>query len=106
VCRINSALLFQTDSKSKIIMKSLKDTLTQRRTMSVTEKEAIVEQIHTAEVKVEKAPVRVTKSGQALHRLTLDLPIWLVEKMRLETERNGQTMKGMMLTMLLDRFKD
>lgn len=86
-------------------MKSLKDTLTQRRTMTVTEKEAIVEQIH-ADSKPEKIPVRVTKSGQALHRLTLDLPIWLVEKMRLETERNGQTMKGMMLTMLLDRFKD
>jgi DNA-binding HxlR family transcriptional regulator len=86
-------------------MKSLKDTLTQRRTMTVTEKEAIVEQIHS-DAKPEKVPVRVTKSGQGLHRLTLDLPIWLVEKMRLETERNGQTMKGMMLTMLLDRFKD
>ena len=39
-------------------MKSLKDTLTQRRTMTVTEKEAIVEQIH-ADAKPEKIPVRV-----------------------------------------------
>ena len=82
-------------------MKSLKDTLAKKREISLAEKEAMVEQIHTAQVV--ETPV---KSGKNLHRLTLDLPPWLIEKMKAETERNGQTMRGFILTMLLDRFKE
>ena len=86
-------------------MKSLKDTLTQKRTMSLTDKETLADKIHEA------APTPLqeedsTKTTKALHRLTLDLPTWLIDKMKAETERNGQTMKGLILTMLLDKFKD
>ena len=82
-------------------MKSLKDTLAKKREISLAEKEAMVEQIHTAQ-----AVETPTKGGKNLHRLTLDLPPWLIEKMKAETERNGQTMRGFILTMLLDRFKE
>ena len=82
-------------------MKSLKDTLTKKREISLAEKEAMVEQIHTPQ-----AVETPTKSGKNVHRLTLDLPPWLIEKMKAETERNGQTMRGLILTMLLDRFKE
>ena len=82
-------------------MKSLKDTLTKKREISLAEKEAMVEQIHTPQ-----AVETPAKSGKNVHRLTLDLPPWLIEKMKAETERNGQTMRGLILTMLLDRFKE
>lgn len=82
-------------------MKSLKDTLAKKREISLAEKEAMVEQIHTAQ-----AVETPTKSGKNVHRLTLDLPPWLIEKMKTETERNGQTMRGLILTMLLERFKE
>ncbi len=84
-------------------MKSLKDTLAKKRELSLAEKEALVEKIHASET-----PENIetnTKNGKNLHRLTLDLPPWLVEKIREETERNGQTMRGLILTMLLERFK-
>ena len=84
-------------------MKSLKDTLTQKRTMSLTEKETLADKIHEAPTLPEDMEDKKTKS---LHRLTLDLPTWLIDKMKAETERNGQTMKGLILTMLLDKFKD
>lgn len=84
-------------------MKSLKDTLTQKRTMSLTEKETLADKIHEAPTLAEDTEDKKTKS---LHRLTLDLPTWLIDKMKAETERNGQTMKGLILTMLLDKFKD
>lgn len=84
-------------------MKSLKDTLTQKREMSVAEKEAIAEKIHANQV-VEVATIE--KGSKNLHRLTLDLPPWLVEKIKTETGRNGQTMRGFILTMLLERFKE
>ncbi len=88
-------------------MKSLKDTLAKRREMSLTDKEALAEKIHTPEEKplepsleksIEASP---TKS---VHRLTLDLPTWLVDKIKEETERNGQTIKGYILTTLLRNF--
>ena len=82
-------------------MKSLKDTLAKKREISVAEKEAMAEKIHTSQEV--QTPLKGTKS---LHRLTLDLPPWLIEKMKAETERNGQTMRGFILTMLLDRFKE
>lgn len=82
-------------------MKSLKDTLAKKREMSVAEKEAIAEKIHPQQVLETPA-----KGGKNLHRLTLDLPPWLVEKLKTETERNGQTMRGLILTMLLERFKE
>jgi hypothetical protein len=72
-------------------MKSLKDTLTKKRELSLADKEALVED--------------KKETSKNLHRLTLDLPPWLVEKIKAETERNGQTMRGLILTMLLERFK-
>ncbi len=87
-------------------MKSLKDTLTQKRAMSLTEKESLADKIHEAPILASNPVENAEKAAKALHRLTLDLPIWLVEKMKAETERNGQTMKGLILTMLLDKFKD
>lgn len=82
-------------------MKSLKDTLAKKREISLAEKEAMVEQIHTTQ-----AVETPTKGSKNVHRLTLDLPPWLIEKMKAETERNGQTMRGFILTMLLERFKE
>ena len=82
-------------------MKSLKDTLAKKREISVAEKEAMVEKIHTS-----PTAEPLGKGSKNLHRLTLDLPPWLIEKMKAETERNGQTMRGFILTMLLERFKE
>ncbi len=87
-------------------MKSLKDTLTQKRAMSLSEKESLADKIHETPTPTLIAEDAAAKSTKALHRLTLDLPTWLVDKMKIETERNGQTMKGLILTMLLDKFKD
>ncbi len=87
-------------------MKSLKDTLTQKRAMSLSEKELLADKIHEAPILTSSQVENADKTAKALHRLTLDLPIWLIEKMKAETERNGQTMKGLILTMLLDKFKD
>lgn len=85
-------------------MKSLKDTLTQKRTMSLTEKETLADKIHEAPTLLPDDTS--DRKAKALHRLTLDLPTWLIDKMKVETERNGQTMKGLILTMLLDKFTD
>jgi hypothetical protein len=82
-------------------MKSLKDTLAKKREMSLAEKEALADKIHQT---VEAGSTK--KDIKALHRLTLDLPTWLVDKMKIETERNGQTMKGYILNILLQKFSD
>ena len=90
-------------------MKSLKDTLRQNREMSLEEKESLADKIHetkTAAIVEQPAVVAVARDSKSVHRLTLDLPTWLVDKMKIETERNGQTMRGLILTMLLDKFKE
>jgi hypothetical protein len=82
-------------------MKSLKDTLSKKREMSLAEKEALADKIHQ-----EPDKNKAAKNAKTLHRLTLDLPSWLVDKMKEETERNGQTMKGYILNILLQKFND
>jgi hypothetical protein len=84
-------------------MKSLKDTLTKKRELSLADKEALVEKIHATPLSDNVEEKK--DNNKNLHRLTLDLPPWLVEKIKAETERNGQTMRGLILTMLLERFK-
>lgn len=40
------------------------------------------------------------------HRLTIDLPKWLVERLRSEGKRNGITVRGMILANLLEKYRE
>lgn len=42
----------------------------------------------------------------AQHRLTIDLPKWLVERLRSEGKRNGITVRGMILANLLEKYRE
>lgn len=77
---------------------SLKDTL-KKKTLTADEMEKAAEAIHSKS-QVEKP----AKTGEK-HRLTIDLPAWLVDKMKEDTEHTGQTLKGIVLQLLLEKYK-
>lgn len=101
--------------------KSLLDTLTPKP--SAADLDRIAEQIHDAKPAVKppvapkstptpatKAPAKKAAAPpppapvddeNAQHRLTIDLPKWLVEKIRTDGKKNGVTVRGVILGHLL-----
>ena len=57
----------------------------------------------SAPAKRENQPV---EEENAQHRLTIDLPKWLVERLKSEGKRNGITVRGMILANLLEKYRE
>lgn len=74
---------------------SLKDTI-KKKQMTADEMEKAADAIHNP---------KETKGGDK-HRLTIDLPAWLVDKMKEDTGHTGQTLKGIVLQLLLEKYRD
>ncbi len=74
---------------------SLKDTI-KKKPMTAEEMERAAEAIHKP---------KEIKTGDK-HRLTIDLPTWLVDKMKEDTEHTGQTLKGIVLQLLLEKYRN
>ncbi len=51
-------------------------------------------------------PAAQTDDASAQHRLTIDLPKWLVEQIRTDGKKNGQTVRGVILAHLLEKYKN
>lgn len=96
--------------------KSLLDTLAPRP--SVADLDRLAEQIHQTPVAPAVAekpkitaspPPAAKKTAEAVasdqHRLTIDLPRWLVEAIKNEGKKNGITVRGMILAALLEKYK-
>lgn len=43
--------------------------------------------------------------GNDQHRLTIDLPRWLVNAIKIEGKKNGITVRGMILAALLEKYR-
>lgn len=97
--------------------KTLLETLQPRP--SVEDLDKIAEQIHQAStlptdhrtaspnaraatVPTAKKQVEPAESDQ--HRLTIDLPRWLVNTIKVEGKKNGITVRGMILAALLEKY--
>lgn len=93
--------------------KTLLDTLLPRP--SVEDLDKIAEQIHQASAAAmplpraaaqlpakKQAEPAVAESDQ--HRLTIDLPRWLVNTIKTEGKKNGITVRGMILAALLEKY--
>ena len=80
--------------------KSLIDTIKPAKTAE--ELDMIAEQIHNAG-KNAKSPILADPNEQ--HRLTIDLPKWLVATIKSEGKKNGQTVRGVILAILLEKFR-
>lgn len=78
---------------------SLKDTI-KKKPLTAEEIEKATEDIHRKD-----STYSSEGKEKGKHRLTLDLPIWLVEKMKIDTEHTGQTLKGIVLQLLLNKYK-
>lgn len=81
---------------------SLKDTL-KKKPMSADDMERAAEAIHNKPKDIKDT--KEVKTGDK-HRLTIDLPAWLVKKMKKDTEHTGQTLKGIVLQLLLEKYSD
>ena len=82
--------------------KSLFDTI--KPAPTTEELDRMAEQIHNAGKKPAKpAPAPVAENEQ--HRLTIDLPKWLVADITAEGKKNGQTVRGAILAVLLEKFR-
>ncbi len=81
---------------------SLKDTI-KKKPMTADEIEKAAEAIHQPQKKETKAAPE--KDARVKHRLTIDLPAWLVEEMKSDIEQTGQTLKGVVLQLLLDKYR-
>ncbi len=87
--------------------KSLLDTIKPARTAEELDK--IAEQIHGGGGSITKSTKSPTPPQQDMneqHRLTIDLPRWLVATIKAEGKQNGQTIRGVILAVLLERFKE
>ena len=101
--------------------KSLLDTLTPKT--SAAELDLIAEQIHGLNTEQPAAPSPKTPAKQSKstappsptppaevenvqHRLTIDLPKWLVEQIRQDGKKNGVTVRGIILGHLLNIYKE
>lgn len=82
--------------------KSLLDTIKPSQTAEELDK--IAEQIHSAG-RQSKAPARTAIDEAEQHRLTIDLPKWLVATIKAEGKENGLTVRGVILSILLEKFK-
>ncbi len=85
--------------------KSLLDTIKSARTAEELDK--LAEQIHGGgSNKTAKTPTPPPQDMNEQHRLTIDLPRWLVATIKAEGKQNGQTIRGVILSVLLERFKE
>ncbi len=82
--------------------KSLLDTIKPAQTAEELDK--IAEQIHSAGKKPKAVQSQPTEANEQ-HRLTIDLPKWLVAAIKSEGKKNGLTARGVILSVLLERFK-
>ncbi|MBI1228143.1 MAG: hypothetical protein GC192_23115 [Bacteroidetes bacterium] len=82
--------------------KSLLDTIKPSQTAEELDK--IAEQIHSAGKKT-KTPLPSPADENEQHRLTIDLPKWLVAAIKSEGKKNGLTVRGVILSILLEKFK-
>ncbi len=112
-------------------LKGLKGNLPEQKTapkVSATDIDALAEKLHAAEnpivanvapkaVKMPRPKTATPKKAartmretnaepKELHRLTLDLPTDMMEKIKIQTKTNGQTVKGFILTLLNKHFND
>ena len=110
-------------------LKGIKGNLPELKTqteVSAQDIDALTEKLHAPDPIVEtpkavKTPrpkvakvakprtVRTASEADApkdLHRLTLDLPTELMEKVKLQTKNNGQTVKGFMMTLIIKYFEN
>lgn len=56
--------------------------------------------------KASPAPPPKMEGTTAQHRLTIDLPKWLVEQIRLDGKKNGVTVRGVILGHLLNIYNE
>jgi hypothetical protein len=87
--------------------KSLLDTIKSPNTAEELDK--IAAQIHgggSPAGKSTKTPTLPQEDLNEQHRLTIDLPRWLVATIKAEGKQNGQTIRGVILSVLLERFKE
>lgn len=89
--------------------KTLLDTLMPRP--SVEDLDKIAEQIHQASAPAaplgrSAAPAKKQPepAENDQHRLTIDLPRWLVNTIKAEGKKNGITVRGMILAALLEKY--
>ena len=77
-------------------MKKLGDTLSGKKTAEQLDK--IADQIH-------ETP-QAENEGEKPYKLSLELPTWLVKKMKAYGKSNGMTLKGIILVELLKKFEE
>ncbi len=95
-----------------MLKKKLIDTLEPRPTVEDLDK--LAEQIHqtsaTAPTASRGMPSPVKKEAEPVesdqHRLTIDLPRWLVSAIKTEGKKNGITARGVILSILLEKFRE
>lgn len=76
--------------------KSLGDTL--KHTKSAEELDKIADHIHE--------PANPESEAGKPYKLSLELPTWLVKKMKTYGKSNGMTLKGIILVELLKKFEE
>jgi hypothetical protein len=87
-------------------MKKLGDTLKSNKTAEQLDK--IAEQIHEVHPVAPKKTVVVEPEPEELekpHKLSLELPAWLIKEMKKYSKANGMTMKGIIIVELLKKFE-
>jgi hypothetical protein len=65
----------------------------------------IVTVIETPKPVVKKKSTRIVVDKADIHRLTLDIPKEIMEQMRKDTKRSGQTIKGFIVSLLYDFYE-
>jgi hypothetical protein len=65
----------------------------------------IVEVIETPKIVVKKTSTRTVVDKADIHRLTLDIPKEIMDQMRKDTKRSGQTIKGFIVSLLYDFYE-
>ena len=69
---------------------------------TVEDLDKIAEQIHSGD---KQAKLHQMENEEQQHRLTIDLPKWLIKIIKEEGKKNGQTTRGVILASLLNIFK-
>jgi hypothetical protein len=53
-----------------------------------------------------KRAVEIEEDKEELHRLTIDIPKDMFDRMKKDTKRRGQTIKGFIVSMIYDYYDD
>jgi hypothetical protein len=65
----------------------------------------IVTDTETPKPVLKKKSTRIVVDKADIHRLTLDIPKEIMEQMRKDTKRSGQTIKGFIVSLLYDFYE-